>query len=136
MLSAESDAWLQSFSLGAYRPMIRLASDHDRIFLETTGATQLVRSYRRKQRGILREYLRGLVRDFQRLVDIAASSQPMAFFESQLSFIFGVLWIEARLVFEALVPHPIDIEPLLETVETLAASAREIASPALRLHVS
>ena len=60
----------------------------------------------------------------------------MAFFESQLSFIFGVLWIEARMVLEALVPHSIDLEPLLESVETLAASAREIASPALRLHVN
>jgi hypothetical protein len=136
MLPAESDAWLQSFSLGAYRPMVRLASDSDRLYLETTGSPHVVRNYRRKQRGILREYLKVLARDFQRLLDIAATSQPLAFFESQLSFIFGVLWIEARLVFEALVPHTIDLEPLLESVETLAASAREIASPALRLHVT
>jgi len=136
MLPAESDAWLQSFSLDAYRPMIRLASDSDRVFLATAGSARVVKSYRRKQRGILREYLRVLARDFQKLLDIAAASQPMAFFESQLSFIFGVLWIEARMVLEALVPHSIDLEPLLESVETLAASAREIASPALRLHVN
>ena len=121
--------------------MVRLASDSDRLFLETTGSPQVVRSYRRKQRHILREYLKVLARDFQRLLDIAAASQPMAFFESQLSFIFGVLWIEARLVLEAVLsetmfPQTIDLGPLLENVETLAASAREIASPALRLHVT
>lgn len=134
---AESEAWLQGFSLGAYRPMLRLGAGCDGAFLLARGGPETLRAYRRRQRSILREYLRALSRDFHRLLSIAAAQdrQPMAFYECQMSFIFGLLWIEARLALQTVAPHPIDLAPLLENVETLVASARELARPALRSFV-
>ncbi len=60
----------------------------------------------------------------------------MAYFDIRMHFIFGVLWIEFRLALQALAPHSIDLEPLLQNVEQLVASTRELASPVLRLHVT
>jgi hypothetical protein len=126
------NTWLDSFSLRPYLPMLRLASGTDRRFLAGCGGARRLRRYRRAQRSLLREYLRGLLRDFHRLNSIAAAKErppqwpgSMELSESRLSFIFGVLWIEARLALHAVFPHTIDVEPLFQSVEALARAARE-----------
>jgi hypothetical protein len=116
--------------------MLRLATGSDRPFLAERSTPRIARKYRRTQRTLLREYLRGLSRDFQRLYSIAAvQDRSVELFDGQLEFIFSVWLIEARLLLQAVVPHSIDMRPLLETVDDLAAANRESARPVLRLHV-
>jgi hypothetical protein len=138
MLSPESDAWLEAFSLRAYLPMIRLAAGYDRYFLSDSVSANAARSYRRRQRTLLREYLQALTSDFKRLLGIASARDrtPMAYRDTQLDFIFGVLWIETRLASEALVPMAIEVRPLLESVEVVVRSARLLPKPRLRLLTS
>ena len=126
-----SDAWLDSFSLRAYKPMLRLASREDGHHLKSAD----LKRYRRMQRALLREYLRSLSRDFQRLLAIASEknqrvqngdgNHSMALFEQQIGFIFHVWSVEARLLLRTLVPHSIDLKPLLANVENLAEDTRE-----------
>jgi hypothetical protein len=137
VLRAESEAWLQSFSLDAYRPMLRLASSEDRCYLKSHRTRRMARRYRRVQRILLREYLRGLSRDFQKLHAIAAKKDSsLELFDGHLGFIFGLWLIEARLVLQSVVPHSIDMEPLLQSVQALAEATREMARPVLKLHVT
>jgi hypothetical protein len=142
MSTADSDAWLESFSLRTYRPMLRLASGSDRNYLAGTRDPREVRDYRRKQRSLLREYLRGLSRDFQKLNTIAAAKERAAkehspdLWDGKLSFAFSVLWIEARLAIQSLFPQAIEMESLLRSVDELARTTREMARPVLRLHVT
>jgi hypothetical protein len=137
MPGTRSEDWLESFSVNAYRPMVRLASCSDHPFLSGHRARIKARRYRRTQRSLLREYLKGLSGDFQRLHSIAAAQKASSeLSEGLLSFHFGVLWIEARLLLQALIPHAIDMEPLLASVQSLALATRDIARPTLRLHVT
>src|SRR5580658_7374373 len=97
-------SFLDNFSLGAYRPMLRLASQMDRKFLSSAHGTTLAACYRKIQRQLLREYLRETSKDFNRLYAIAtaksvqAMSDPgdlsMALFEQQVTFILLVWGIE------------------------------------------
>jgi hypothetical protein len=136
MPRSDHEDWLESFSLNSYRPMVRLASGSDRSFLAKRRTLRIARRYRRTQRVLLREYLRGLSRDFHRLYSIAAvRDRSVELFDGHLEFIFSVWLIEARLLLQAVVPHTIDMRPLLESVGDLAAANRESARPVLRLHV-
>jgi hypothetical protein len=141
-LPLASDTWLESFSLRGYRPMLRLAACDDWHYLKSARDVGGRKRCRRIQRSLLREYLRSLSRDFQRLHAIAAEKNlrakgddgtlPIALFEQQIGFIFHMWSIEARLLIQALIPHRIDLEPLLDHVEVLAAHARETARRPLR----
>jgi hypothetical protein len=140
-MTTDSNVWLESFSVRAYHPMIRLAEGKDQAFLSGRHSRDRVKRYRRTQRKLLREYLRGLTRDFQRLHSIAAQTGrsdgiPRTItdlHDNQLSFIFTMFRIEAWLAVEAVFPRAIDLQPLLESVENLARAAREINRPRLRL---
>jgi hypothetical protein len=137
-----SDAWLESFTLRGYRPMLRLAARDDEHYLKAGCAPGSIKRHRRIQRTLLREYLRSLSQDFHRLHRIAAEKHlrsksadaglPMELFEQQIGFIFHMWSIEARLLIHALIPHRIDLEPLLANVEKLAADTREMTRPPLR----
>jgi hypothetical protein len=61
------EAWLESFSPGSYLPMLRLANSGDSGYLNLQRGPEAAARYRRMQRRMLREYLRGLSRDFNRL---------------------------------------------------------------------
>ncbi len=65
--------FLDNFSLGAYRPMLRLASQMDRKFLSSVHGETLAGCYRKIQRGLLREYLHDASKDFNRLYAIATA---------------------------------------------------------------
>ena len=141
-LPTASDAWLESFSVRGYRPMLRLAAGDDDRYLKAGRAAGSLKRHRRIQRSLLREYLRSLSQDFHRLHKIAAEKHllvkradaglPMELFEQQIGFIFQMWNIEARLLIHAFIPHRIDLEPLLSNVEKLAADTREMIRPPLR----
>ena len=132
-------SFLESFSLGAYRPMLRLAAQMDRKFLITAHGETLAACYRKIQRNLLREYLRDASKDFTRLHSIAtaktlhAVSDPnelsTALFESQMTFILLVWGIEARLLVDDLLPFAVDLKPLISHLEGLALQTRDLARP-------
>jgi hypothetical protein len=132
-------SFLESFSPGVYRPMLRLASQMDRKFLTSAHGDTLAKCYRKIQRDLLREYLREASKDFNRLYAIAtaktllAASDPgdlsMALFEQQMSFILLVWGIEARLLFDDRLPFAVDLKPLIAHMEGLALQTRELAQP-------
>jgi hypothetical protein len=134
-------SFLDHFSLGTYRPMLRLATQMDRKFLSSAHGEVLAGCYRKIQRNLLREYLRDASRDFKRLHAIAtaktvhATSDPndlsMALFEQQMTFIMLVWGIEARLVLDNFLPFAVDLKPLIGQLEGLAQQTRQLASPQL-----
>jgi len=132
-------SFLDNFSLGVYRPMVRLASQMDRKFLSSAHGNTLAGVYRKIQRNLLREYLRETSKDFNRLHAIAtaksvrATSDPddlsIALFEQQLTFTLLVWGIEARLVLDDFLPFAVDLEPLIVHLEGLAQQTRELVRP-------
>lgn len=132
-------SFLDNFSLGAYRPMLRLASQMDRKFLSSAHGETLAGCYRKIQRNLLREYLHEASKDFNRLYAIAtaktlrATSDPgdlsMALFEQQMTFILLVWGIEARLLLDGLLPFAVDLKPVVAQIEGLVQQTRTLARP-------
>lgn len=132
-------SFLDHFSLAAYRPMLRLATQMDRKFLVAAHGKTLAGCYRKIQRNLLREYLRDASRDFKRLHAIAtaktlhATSDPndlsMALFEQQMTFIMLIWGIEVRLLMDDVLPFAVDLEPLIGQLEGLARQTRQLARP-------
>jgi hypothetical protein len=132
-------SFLESFSLGTYRPMLRLAARMDRDFLASIHGHTLAGCYRKIQRDLLREYLRDASRDFNRLYAIAtakavqAKDDPgdlsMALLEQQMSFILLVWGLEARLILDRFLPFAFDLLPVIGQLEALASQTRELIAP-------
>lgn len=132
-------SFLENFSVGAYKPMLRLAGHLDRKFLTSVHGKVLAECYRGIQRNLLREYLRDAAKDFRRLHSIAtakmvhALSDPedlsMALFEQQISFALLVWWIEARLVLDRFLPYSLNLTPLVAQMQTMAEQTRQMARP-------
>ena len=132
-------SFLENFSLNAYRPMLRLASQMDRKFLSSAHGNTLAGCYRKIQRQLLREYLRETSKDFNRLYAIAtaktvqAASDPgdlsMALFEQQMTFILLIWGIEARLLLDDYLPFTVDLKPLILHLEGLAQQTRDLVRP-------
>jgi len=132
-------SFLDNFSLGAYRPMLRLASQMDRKFLSSAHGDTLAGCYRKIQRNLLREYLREASKDFNRLYAMAtaktvrAASDPndlsMALFEQQMTFIMLIWGIEARLLVDGLLPLAVDLKPIVAQIEVLAQQTRTLVRP-------
>lgn len=140
---ADAD-FLDQFSLQAYRPIVRLADRMDRKFLIQEHGEALAACYRRIQRQLLRDYLRQIGKDYNRLFAIANARAARAkddhgelstaLFEQQMNFIFLMWSIEARLFFEPLMPGPINLRPLIEYVQVMAAQTRELGRPQFSYH--
>ena len=135
-----SDAsFLDHLSLRRYQPMLRLASQLDKEFLKEAHGKTLGTCYRRIQRDLLREYLRDLTADFNRLYHIAtdravqASSDPgdlsLSLLEQQMSFMLSVWGIEARLLVDDYLPFAVDLQPLVVHLEGLANQTRAVLRP-------
>lgn len=132
-------SFLENFSLGAYRPMLRLASQMDRRFLSAAHSEVLAKCYRKVQRNLLREYLREASQDFNRLNAIAtaktlrANSDPdelsVSLLEQQMTFVMLVWAIEARLLLDNFLPFSVNLRPLVAQLEGLAQQTRELARP-------
>ena len=134
-------SFLENFSLSSWRPMVRLASQADRKFVASAHGEQLAACYRNIQRSLLREYLRAASTDFNRLFSIAnarcveAAGDPdnlsMALLEQQVTFALLIWGIEARLLLDGILPFRINLAPVMESLEGLAAQTRELARPRL-----
>ncbi len=132
-------SFLENFSLGAYRPMLRLASQMDRKYLKSVHGDFLANCYRGIQRNLLREYLREASKDFQRLHKIVtaktlhAISDPedlsLGLFEQQMTFVLLVWGIEARLLLDWLLPFSFDLLPVVAQLQDLAQQTRQLARP-------
>jgi hypothetical protein len=138
-------AFLDQFSVSRYRPVLRLASRMDRSYLEKVHGKPLASCYRKMQRTILREYLRELSKDVNRLYAIlnARSANArndegnvsLALTEQQTSFALLIWGIEARLVLDVVMPGPLNIAPLMSALDALTSQTQAIASPQLSYHV-
>src|ERR1700691_4574640 len=141
-----TEAWLENFSPGSYLPMLRLANPGDSGYLNLQRGPEAAARYRCLQRRMLREYLRGLSRDFHRLHIIAAESSwrvrvdhensALALMEEKLEFIFSVWIIELRLFLDKFSPCTVNPQPLLANVDELTAKAREITRRRLEFRLS
>jgi hypothetical protein len=133
-----SDVWLQTFSLRAYRPMLRLAARDDARYLRSAGGRGEDRHHQLVQRALLRDYLHNLTEDFHRLYAIAEEKSrraaggqpqlPVALTEQRIAFSLLMWSVEMRLMLRALIPVSIDLQPLLASVESLAAETREVCA--------
>jgi hypothetical protein len=121
-----AESWLEDFSSAAYLPMIRLAEPKDAGFLAGRRGPDEAARYRRWQRKALRSYLRRLTRDFQSLHTLAAAA-PWR----RLKFLLSVWQVEVTLTFSRVLPHAIDLRPLLLAMDDLAAQARNRRHPQL-----
>jgi hypothetical protein len=117
--SRNAESWLEEFSSAAYLPMIRLAEPQDAGFLAARRGPDEAERYRRWQRKALRGYLRRLTRDSQHLHTLAAAAP-----KRRLKFLLSVWEVEVRLTFAGILPHAIDLRPLLLTMDDLATQAR------------
>jgi hypothetical protein len=128
--------WLEHFSADSYRPMLRLADQRDALFLGARSGPEEAQRYSRRQRRILKEYLRGLSRDFHRLHLLVANSAPrvrnnagnssLTVLEEKMEFILSMWSIEFRLVLSGIVPCAINLRPMLANIDQLAARTRDI----------
>jgi hypothetical protein len=137
-VSAITDSsFVGDFSVGFYRPMLRLAGQMDRKFIGSAHGRVLADCYRAIQRNLLREYLREASKDFNRLYAIATAKAVRAIsdpekmsailFEQQITFVLLVWWIEARLLLDRFIPCGLDLQPLVAQLEGLADQTRLLA---------
>ncbi len=131
------EAWLEKFSPDSYLPMLRLTEPGDVGFLNANCGPLEAARYKRLQRAMLRDYLRGLSRDFNRLHALASNSHfrgqaenadsALALVEEKLEFIFSLWSVEVRLLLDEVRPCPVNLRPLLTSVSELTDRVREIA---------
>ena len=131
------EACLESFSADSYLPMLRLADSSDSSFLSAHLGPEQAAKYSRLQRRMLRDYLRGLSRDFRRLHSLATESalrersgnkdSSLALVEEKMEFIFCMWSLELRLLLSGIVPCVVNPRPLLANVEQVEAKARASA---------
>jgi hypothetical protein len=123
--------WLDDFSAADYRPMERLLDARDGAFLASQTGFQpsIARRLRRQRIGIFQSYLRGMIRDFHRLLRIARfitvyASQDSASFEADLwslrwRFYRCLMAAEARLALSVMGLGAVDARGLLTSLERM-----------------
>jgi hypothetical protein len=140
------EAWLESFSPESYLPMLRLAESLDTGFLTAQRGPEEAARYRRLQRQILKEYLRGLSRDFHRLHSLATESalrarhdhenSSLALVEEKMEFAFSMWSVDIRLMVNDFAPCAVNLRPLIANVDELTARVREANRRRLEFRVS
>ena len=133
----QMESWLEGFSPASYQPMFRLSEPVDSRFLKSQRGPKEASRYRRLQRKMLRQYLRGLARDCHRLHLLASQmdahpvpgndNSVLAQLEEKLEFSFSVWSIELRLLLDEISPRDLNLRPLLANVEALTERARRAA---------
>lgn len=137
---AECDpAWVENFSVGKYRPMMRLLDSADYDFLQSQPGTskKMVRQLRAERRDIFRSYLRALVRDFHRLhltarmvlaySELDRPELVQKLLKQRLTFTLAVLSIEVKLVLHAAGVGTVDVRALLGSLEAMSMHAGTFA---------
>jgi hypothetical protein len=129
--------WLESFTPAAYRPMQRLLSRRDAVFLASQpGFEPAMAGHLRWQRiAIFQQYLRAMIRDFHRLLTVARilmvfeatdqSAMASSLFAARLRFYRSVLAVEGGVLLYALG---------LDTVGLQTVDTRGLLASVARLH--
>lgn len=121
----------------AYLPMLRLAESMDRDYVSANAGPAQAAKYRRGQRKFLKEYLKGMERDFHRMHAMAASSPgPNATVDDKMRFILSMWNAELRLFFSAIIPFAVDLKPLVAHMAEVAKRAREASRQRVEFRVS
>jgi len=136
-------AWLAAFAPARYLPMARLLSAGDLAFLSAQpGFTRARgRRFRAERRAIFRQYLRILVRDFERLHRAARmlmlgapQDRPeyaAALVRQRIRFEGTVVLVRWRLLLNWIGGAAVDASRLVEAVEAMNAQVRALtAAPA------
>jgi len=133
--------WLDSFSMQRYRPMQRLLSEQDFVFLRSLPGyrPEIEHRLRRERRAAFRRYLNRLVRDFHRLH--AAARYAVAYSDSDQSDLVGLLvrqrlqfaWLigvtEFRLACHALGFRGVETGRLINAIDGMGRELRLVAIP-------
>lgn len=140
------EAWLETFSPESYLPMLRLVETVDPGYLLANCGPLEAKRYKSLQRQMLREYLRGLARDFNRLHALATENairaraeeedSSLALVEEKMEFIFSMWSIEFRLYVNQFAPCVVNLRPLLANVDQLTVKAREMSRRRLEYRLS
>src|SRR5271154_4521567 len=130
---AAEPGWMESFSLDRYAPMERLldASDFEFLAKRSPGNPRLAKKLLAERRGIFREYLSMLVRDFNELhlrakeMLVGAPEDRPEFagelFRQQLRFYISVCLIRCKVTLYPLGWTALDVPRLLGALERLRA---------------
>lgn len=132
-----SQQWFESFSTFSYLPMRRLLSPEEEEFCLRSNVSAEARArYRKERRRIFNEYLRMMAFDVRRLsrgIRLAAIHAPEDRSEEILRLIRlertlrQLIWqAKLRLVFHWLGVQPIDVTHLIDVMQGLEFSLREI----------
>lgn len=136
-----SREWLAEFSVARYWPMMRLLDREDYEFLaaEPGFRPRIARILHTKRRGIFRDYLRNLRRDFNRLHSLAKLNLLHApedrpdlardLLKARWSLWYALACAYTRLAFEPFGARPADLRDLLGALDSLCCRLQ--AGPAL-----
>lgn len=139
-------AWIDAFSIEKYRPLLRLVAEVDEDYVSASLGRDVAKAYSKLRKTIVKDYLRSLSADFNRIHQIATAKAvhasdddgalSFALIEQKMSFIFNIWTLELRLTLRGVVPNQVSLEPVLRYMEDLAAQTRELTSPKLSYHVT
>jgi hypothetical protein len=134
--------WINRFSVRRYKALERLVSDRDERFLSSHPACQpgMVRRLRRERRRILRTFLRGIRRDFERLclagrlialyspVDRPDLTRDLVRLQIVFQFALARVWLQVYLAGWGL--GSVDIRRVVGPVVALHAQLGTVSVPA------
>ena len=127
------------FDVSRYRPMQRLLTEDDVLYLHTAGVTRReLKQFQRQRRRLFERYLRNLEGDFARLHGSARSllldapeDRPelaAAIIRQQFAFQRTVWMIRLRLHVPGFTGAAVQVGRLLELAESMGSSARNVRS--------
>jgi hypothetical protein len=133
--------WLEEFSPSSYYPMQRLLSDEDFRFLARQPGfdLSLYRKLKRERLLIFRQYLRRLIRDFNRLYTVTRtiislepedhSELAVKLVKLRVKFMFSVLSAECSYVMCCMGFKTIAATAMLARLEEMSAEFLRVARP-------
>jgi hypothetical protein len=133
--SSVSLEWLDDFSLEKYAVMDRLLDESDFAFLSAQPGYQpsIARRLRQERRGIFREYLRQLNRDFNNLVALVQlmivygqqdqSALASALWRQRIIFAKSLMLVELRMTLAPLGVPVTGVQDLLASLGSLQSQA-------------
>jgi hypothetical protein len=123
-------------SMDRYRPMLRLLSDEDLMFVSANA--HLSKTLRATRRQLFRGYLNCMTRDYSRLLGgvravmaqagIDRPDLAKALVKNRALFAIAVCKVEFRLTLHAAGVGKVDISALVGAMETLSSQVRSLAA--------
>jgi hypothetical protein len=128
--------WAADFSIDKYRPMQRLLSEDDCVFLKSQPGyhPSMLQTLRKDRRRVCRAYLRSLYLDFDRLYWAAKEAVIFShanelgllrmIVRQRTVFLWALSMVEVRLALHALGVGTVDLRPVLGSLEAMRDAAR------------